>query len=218
MSINCCSDPKGRILPNGRRILSIVLLCIVKTRPRDATQRCVFTVMFSLKGVNTKKKSVLTEEPKNLSNKNVFHSESESESDYDKKVLIETVEVEPNEKPKVIIPSKLSAVLPGQSESDSPEPELNQPKSPETQLEEISVDEFGAAMLRGMGWKPKPHKIIKTNVAKRKQGLLLGIGAQEVANSDAAEELLSSKAKFSIPIVKRDKRTGQIVKDPTDET
>lgn len=81
---------------------------------------------------------------------------------------------------------------------------------------EVPVEEFGAALLKGMGWKRKPgsvNKPQKTNIDKRKQGLLLGIGAKSVQDNDLAQELFSSKAKFSIPVIKRDAKTGEPVGD-----
>ncbi|EGV66358.1 hypothetical protein CANTEDRAFT_91520 [Yamadazyma tenuis ATCC 10573] len=70
--------------------------------------------------------------------------------------------------------------------------------------DEVPVEEFGMALLRGMGWNGK-SAVTKpqTNTAKRKQGLLLGIGAKALKDEDLAQELLSSKAKFSVPLVKK---------------
>ncbi|CAH6722750.1 pre-mRNA-splicing factor Spp2p [[Candida] jaroonii] len=79
---------------------------------------------------------------------------------------------------------------------------------------EIPVEEFGAALLRGMGWnKANERKVSKPNLEKRKQGLLLGLGAKSVNNDEIAQELLGSRAKFSIPVVKKNKATGEIIRE-----
>lgn len=79
---------------------------------------------------------------------------------------------------------------------------------------DVPVEEFGAALLRGMGWnKSKERKVTKPNLDKRKQGLLLGLGAKSVNNNEIAQELLGSRAKFSIPLVKKNKVTGEIIRE-----
>lgn len=82
---------------------------------------------------------------------------------------------------------------------------------------EVPVEEFGAALLRGMGWKPpaKSNKVNKpkSNTEHRQKGLLLGIGAQSVKDEDLAQELLGSKSKFQIPVLKRNTKTGEIIRE-----
>lgn len=73
---------------------------------------------------------------------------------------------------------------------------------------EVAVEDFGAALLRGMGWKPnKKVEKPKGNMNNRKQGILLGIGAKAIKDEELSEELLSSKNRFSVPMVKRKKTT-----------
>lgn len=74
----------------------------------------------------------------------------------------------------------------------------------------VAVEDFGAALLRGMGWNSsKKVSKPKSNINNRKQGILLGIGAKAIKDETLSEELLSSKSRFSAPIVKRKKETRQ---------
>ena len=91
----------------------------------------------------------------------------------------------------------------------------------------VPVEEFGAALLRGMGWKEgdvvgkRKDQVSKARVVERRPALL-GIGAKEVPG--AAEELgawgksLSAKGKkgrktqeIYTPVVLRDSVTGEMV-------
>lgn len=87
----------------------------------------------------------------------------------------------------------------------------NNSEPEETDMEgykDVPVEEFGAALLKGMGWKQKKGSINKptSQVDRRKQGLLLGIGAKSVQDNDLAQELLSSKAKFTIPVIRKESK------------
>lgn len=112
------------------------------------------------------------------------------------------------------------------SKSSEPKNKLNitrNKQTPDTVEEdqngynEVPVEEFGAALLRGMGWKPpaKSNKVNKpkSNTEHRQKGLLLGIGAQSVKDEDLAQELLGSKSKFQIPVLKRNTKTGEIIRE-----
>lgn len=98
-----------------------------------------------------------------------------------------------------------------QANSDAEEADMDSYK-------EVPVEEFGAALLKGMGWNQKKEGSInkphKSNVDKRKQGLLLGIGAKAVQDNDLAQELLSSKAKFSIPVKRKHPTTNKSGDEP----
>ncbi|CUM63530.1 uncharacterized protein PRCAT00001107001 [Priceomyces carsonii] len=78
------------------------------------------------------------------------------------------------------------------------------------EYEKVPVDQFGAALLRGMGWLPgaKDSKAAKGSLmANRKKGTLLGIGAKTV-EPELMEDLLARKgAKFLIPVIKRKKES-----------
>lgn len=76
------------------------------------------------------------------------------------------------------------------------------------QYEEVPVEQFGAALLRGMGWKQgrKNNETNKKPVTdSRKKGAFLGIGAKAVED-DLMEDLVGKRGqKFEIPIVRRQK-------------
>ncbi|CAG90205.2 DEHA2G04664p [Debaryomyces hansenii CBS767] len=77
------------------------------------------------------------------------------------------------------------------------------------QYKEVPVDQFGAALLRGMGWKQNKGKNIesagKPLLERRKKGVLLGIGAKAVEDELMADLLVKRGAKFDIPVVRRNK-------------
>lgn len=157
--------------------------------------------------------------------------ESDSE-DEDKKTTIDTFDSHEIEKTDLVIrPENLSnkiqkdtephkgtdldliaraAVLEGRPNSDSvihiSGPNRDAEEATPELYEKVPVEDFGAALLRGMGWKGDKKGSVqkpRLNTEKRKQGLLLGIGAKAIKDDDLAQELLSSKAKFSVPLVKK---------------
>lgn len=76
----------------------------------------------------------------------------------------------------------------------------------EKDYEEIPVEEFGAALLRGMGWDGKLAKSeVDNSLALRRRGLTLGIGAKS-AGHELDEELMARK-NLSVPLRKRDQMT-----------
>lgn len=78
----------------------------------------------------------------------------------------------------------------------------------------VPVEQFGAAMLRGMGWKPTKNgksstdsNLNKIILKSRQRSAMLGIGAEQVES-----ELMNSKMKaFEVPIIKRNRETGEVV-------
>lgn len=74
--------------------------------------------------------------------------------------------------------------------------------------ESIAVENFGAAMLRGMGWKGEKNVLGATKketsklIEHRKQGILLGIGAKPV-ETELMEDLRGNNATFQIPLKKK---------------
>lgn len=106
---------------------------------------------------------------------------------------------EATEKPLVIKPKTVSTGLRAaarQSLLNDEPPGLDGP--------DIPVSEFGAAMLRGMGWDGKVTKP-KTDVSKRRRGAVLGIGAQAIDESIEAE--LMSRKKLRAPLIKKTETT-----------
>lgn len=85
----------------------------------------------------------------------------------------------------------------------------------EDQYNKVPVEQFGAALLRGMGWKPnkkvKPNPNLD-NVEKRKRGELLGIGAQKVENELMLDLMGKRGDSIGVPLVKRDKKSGELIK------
>lgn len=80
--------------------------------------------------------------------------------------------------------------------------------------ENVPVEQFGAALLRGMGWKPdsknkKTEKDLQKKVDTRKKGALLGIGAKAV-ESEVMDELVGKRgAKLEAPLIRK-ARLGQL--------
>lgn len=73
------------------------------------------------------------------------------------------------------------------------------------EYKKVPVDQFGAAMLRGMGWKPSANsKIAKSTILDhRKKGQLLGIGAKPL-DSDLIDDIMGKKGdKIEVPLEKK---------------
>ena len=72
----------------------------------------------------------------------------------------------------------------------------------------VPVDQFGAALLRGMGWsgETESHKSGAKEVSHRKKGAVLGIGAKLI-EKDLEAELLSKK-NLSVPLVRREQQNS----------
>lgn len=77
----------------------------------------------------------------------------------------------------------------------------------EQDYEEVPVEQFGAALLRGMGWDGKMSRENKTDVSHRQKGMVLGIGSQLVGQELEAE--LMKGTKLSVPLIKREKGRGE---------
>ena len=95
-----------------------------------------------------------------------------------------------------------------QSIEDAPDEDSDQ------EYEKVPVEQFGAAMLRGMGGgvstdEPKTSSIL----SHRQRGQLLGIGSKPL-ESDLMEDIMGKRgSKLDVPLVKRDKTTGELVRD-----
>lgn len=86
------------------------------------------------------------------------------------------------------------------------EDSLEAEEASEKDYEEIPVEEFGAALLRGMGWDGKLAKSeVNTSLALRRRGLTLGIGAKS-AGHELDEELMARK-NLSVPLRRREETT-----------
>jgi hypothetical protein len=79
------------------------------------------------------------------------------------------------------------------------------------EYEEVPVEDFGAAMLRGMGWKgdDKEDEKDKAAISVKKRTLYLGLGAKDHGSDD-----LDRMEKSYIPVKLVNKRTGRVVKEP----
>lgn len=73
----------------------------------------------------------------------------------------------------------------------------------EAEYDKVPVDQFGAALLRGMGWKPnnKRKDSPEPSLENRKKGVVLGIGAKPV-ETELMDDLFDKK-KLLVPMVKR---------------
>lgn len=72
--------------------------------------------------------------------------------------------------------------------------------------EEVPVEEFGSALLRGMGWKGPDMTSTSLHLNHRQRGVVLGIGAKSVTE-DLEQELLDRK-NLSVPLIKGESKNG----------
>ncbi|KAI7311404.1 hypothetical protein KC315_g12329 [Hortaea werneckii] len=120
--------------------------------------------------------------------------------------------------------TKENLVVPAASEEEAFERDYNNAPEMATidQYAAMPVDQFGAALLRGMGWKDgegigseKGKKVQKTKVPERRPALL-GIGAKEEAA--VAQEMgtwgkaakKGGEVKIYNPVLLKDKNTGEM--------
>lgn len=87
------------------------------------------------------------------------------------------------------------------------------------EYQEVPVEEFGLAMLRGMGYVPPTKDKEETKKIERRADFL-GLGAMErPEDTKTAADLRKNKhqrkieQKMYVPVVKRNKRTGEIIED-----
>lgn len=83
---------------------------------------------------------------------------------------------------------------------DSKEVEENTEKD----YEEVPVDQFGAALLRGMGWDGKVSKKEQTDVSHRQRGIVLGIGSKLVGKELEQELMMKRGTKLSVPLIRKE--------------
>lgn len=76
------------------------------------------------------------------------------------------------------------------------------------EYEEVPVEEFGAAMLRGMGWKGSDDGDKKTTSKRRT--LYLGLGAKDLGGED---DVADFNDKTYLPIKLVNRQTGQVYKE-----
>lgn len=67
--------------------------------------------------------------------------------------------------------------------------------------EDVPVEEFGAALLRGMGWKGPDKESAPLHTRHRQRGAILGIGAKPI-DKELELDLLNRKA-LSVPMIKK---------------
>lgn len=78
----------------------------------------------------------------------------------------------------------------------------------ENDYDDVPVEEFGAALLRGMGWDGKNAKTPSADIEKRQKGAVLGIGSKPLLK-DMDKDVMGAKyAKLSAPL-KRVSREDQ---------
>lgn len=69
--------------------------------------------------------------------------------------------------------------------------------------EDVPVDQFGAALLRGMGWTGEKSKNDTGELlAHRQQGAVLGIGSKPV-EKELEQDLMGRRAKLTAPLIQR---------------
>ena len=118
---------------------------------------------------------------------------------------------------------KADLTIPAVTEEEAFEQDYHQAPEMATlaEYEKVPVEQFGAAMLRGMGWKEgegigseRGRKVVKAKPIERRPALL-GIGAKEEAA--VAQEMgtwgkaaRGKDAKVYNPLVLRDKKTGEM--------
>lgn len=74
----------------------------------------------------------------------------------------------------------------------------------DVEYNDVPVEEFGAALLRGMGWKGDRQKPKTKSVEKRQRSAILGIGAKPLDN-ELVEDLMGKKKVIGIPLKKKRK-------------
>lgn len=86
---------------------------------------------------------------------------------------------------------------------------VNVRENTEQDYEDVPVEEFGAALLRGMGWDGKMAKGGNTDVSHRQRGLVLGIGSKLVGKELEQELMMKRGTKLSVPLKRKERETGQ---------
>lgn len=94
-----------------------------------------------------------------------------------------------------------SLVIPVEQESDSEEVGA---ENTEKDYEDVPVEEFGAALLRGMGWKGEDKETLTLSSKYRQRGAVLGIGAKPIGK-ELETELLDRK-NLTVPLVRREEK------------
>ncbi|SGZ48754.1 CIC11C00000001450 [Sungouiella intermedia] len=79
----------------------------------------------------------------------------------------------------------------------------------EEDYENVPVEEFGAALLRGMGWDGKMAKGGSTDLTHRQKGLVLGIGSKPVGKELEQELMMKRGTKLSVPLIRKEKESGK---------
>lgn len=88
--------------------------------------------------------------------------------------------------------------------------EVPEAEVPDADYEAVPVDQFGAALLRGMGWDGRFEKPEPRVASRRKLGAVLGIGAKPL-DADLEPEL--TKKNISAPLQRRH-FPGESTSDP----
>lgn len=80
-------------------------------------------------------------------------------------------------------------------------------ESTEKDYESIPVEQFGMALLRGMGWNGKEKQsAASSEVVHRQRGVTLGIGAKAV-EKEIEQELMGSRgAKLTVPMLQKGRK------------
>ena len=77
----------------------------------------------------------------------------------------------------------------------------------EEDYENVPVEQFGAALLRGMGWKENDTKSSKgVDVLHRQRGVTLGIGSTPVEKEIEQEIMGKTSVKLTVPMLPRTKQ------------
>lgn len=94
-----------------------------------------------------------------------------------------------------------SKVIPANQNTDKNEAELGA-ENTSKDYEDVPVEEFGAALLRGMGWKGPDKESPSLHTRHRQKGAVLGIGAKPIGK-ELELELLDRK-NLTVPMIKKD--------------
>lgn len=77
----------------------------------------------------------------------------------------------------------------------------------EEDYENVPVEQFGAALLRGMGWKENDTKSSRgADVLHRQRGVTLGIGSTPVEKEIEQEIMGKTSVKLTVPMLPRTKQ------------
>lgn len=81
-----------------------------------------------------------------------------------------------------------------------PSGDTTETEASEPDYQDVPVEDFGAALLRGMGWDGKERESKSPAVTNRQKGAVLGIGAKPFMKDIDKDVMGSKNEKLSVPL------------------